>query len=221
MLITLEGIDGCGKSTLAPQLTKAIGEAYPNATIIQTKEPGSKFLARGAELRDLALNTIDLRPFERELLFYVDASLHKNFMERQEGSVIVSDRGLWSHLAYLRGYLKTAAMNYDTYGLCKQIISKVCAEPDCVVYFKGSLELMKNRLAGRAKDAIEENGDPFFSTVLETYEDLVVRREWEGQPIVTLDPTAPTSVNTMKVVDYLKEVFNEHTILRSGDKKVC
>lgn len=216
LLITLESIDGMGKSSLAFELEKAL-KADPDFTdeIILTKEPGSKFVPNGQDLRRLALETPDFRPFERELLFYVDASMHSNFIVGKNDALLVSDRGLWSHLAYLRGYLKTRQMDYDTYSLCKDIIARVCATPDCIVYFKGDLALMKERLQYKAKDTIESNGDAFFNYVLETYEDLLTNRQWEGLPLVVLDPKIPTTENTKVVLNYLKEVFHEDQ-LRNG-----
>jgi thymidylate kinase len=216
LLITLEGLDGTGKSTLASDLSAAL-KADPLFTdeILLTKEPGSKFVPNGQDLRRLALETPDFRPFERELLFYVDASMHTNFINSQSDALFVSDRGLWSHLAYLRGYLKTRQIDYDTYSLCKQVIARVCAVPDCVIYFEGDLELMKERLAGKSKDVIENNGEEFYNYVLETYQDLRTNREWDGRPILVLDPRLPTSANTMNVVNYLKEVFHENQ-LRNG-----
>lgn len=212
-LITLEGIDGAGKSTLAKELAAAI-EADPAFSdwVYLTKEPGSKWIPKGQDIRKLALETPDFKPFERELLFYVDASMHTRFINNQGDSVVVSDRGLWSHLAYLRGYLKIKEIDYETYALCKKVIDKVCKEPDCVVYFRGDLELMRERLAGKSKDIIESNGEAFYEAVLETYEDLVTQREWDGKGCVVLDPRLPTGQNTMKVLTYLKEVYDANQL---------
>lgn len=221
LLIAVEGHDGCGKTSLVTKLVEALAKDpafYP--WVYGTKEPGSMWAAPCQDIRKMVLETPDFRPFERELLFYVDASLHKRFIESQKNAIIISDRGLWSHYAYLRGYLKTKQIDWDDYSLCKEVIGKVCAEPDCVVYLKGDLSLMKERLAGKEKDAIEKNGEAFFSAVLETYEDLVAEREWEGKPHLTLSAVDNIDNNVTKVIDYLKEVFS-YDQLSQGSREVC
>ena len=107
MLITFEGLDGTGKTTLLKEIAK-----YVNSSVI-TKEPGSPFIEVNQALRQMVLENLDLSPLERELLFYVDASQHKAYIEKNKDKLILSDRGLLSHLAYLRGYLKTKAIDFS------------------------------------------------------------------------------------------------------------
>lgn len=215
LLITLEGLDGTGKSTLAQSLVEEMSQQrssfYP--WIYSSKEPGSPWTGLGPQLRQLVLETPDLRPIERELMFYVDASMHARFIDNQQNAIIVSDRGKWSHFAYLKGYLKTKQIDWDEYSLCKKFIDLLCAEPDCVVYLKGSLALMKDRLASKQKDAIESNGSEFFSAVLDTYGELVSDRQRTGKPTLVLEATDSTCHNRLKVLSYLKEVFNEQQLI--------
>lgn len=221
ILIALEGLDGCGKSTLSEALTAQLSQdptIYP--WVYNTKEPGSMWTGIGPEIRKLVLTTPEFQPVERELLFYVDASLHRRFIENQGQAVIVSDRGVWSHLAYLRGYLKSGQLNYEHYQLCKKFIDVLCAKPDCVIYMRGDLELMKERTASRNKDAIEANNDKFFSAVLETYEDLVTDRTYQGLPLLVLDSRDNLESHIVKVTNYLKEVFNAEE-LRQGNRELC
>src|SRR6185369_10790042 len=104
LLITIEGLDGTGKSTLASALTEAMAlDGGFNRWLYQTKEPGlatklgkQEFNRPGIDIRTPVLNDRQLTPFERELMFYVDASQHRRFIENQGGAIVVSDRGLWS-----------------------------------------------------------------------------------------------------------------------------
>lgn len=220
LLITIEGLDGAGKSTLAEKLVEAMQKDpafYP--WIYLSKEPGSIWTGVGPQLRQMVLETPDFRAMERELLFYVDASLHARFIENQGNAIVVSDRGLWSHYAYLRGYLKTNKMDFEDYSLCKKIINKVCSVPDCIVYLRSDLELMKERLSGKKKDAIESQDESFFAAVQETYEDLTADAEWAGKSLVVLDAREPIDKNIMSVVDYLKGVFHENQ-LKQGNREI-
>lgn len=213
LLITIEGLDGSGKSTLAKELPTALRSTHFTKWIYQTREPGRDvrmnnitFNRPGVDVRSIVLNET-MTPLERELLFYVDAAQHCRFIENQNDAVIVSDRGKWSHLAYLRGYLKTNQMNWDDYRLCKKIIDRVCAEPDVVIYLRADLSLMKNRLFNKPKDAIERNGDDFYSAVLETYTDLAKG----AKNALILDAYDNLDKNIMKVIDYLKGAYHvEH-----------
>jgi dTMP kinase len=217
ILITIEGLDGAGKSLLTEKLQEAmLADSAFSDWVYATKEPGSVWTGVGPQIRELVLNTPEFQPFERELLFCVDASIHSRFISNQQNAIIVSDRGLWSHLAYLRGYLKTKQMNYEDYSLCKTLIGKVCHQPDCIVYLSADLPLMAERLQGKKKDAIESNKTDFFHSVLESYQDLITDRQQLAKPLISLDARDSLDKNIMKVIDYLKGVFHE-TSLRQGN----
>lgn len=211
MLIVLEGLDKMGKSTLI----KSVAAQMPG--VLVTKEPGSPYSKLGPMLRELALNNKELSPLERELLFYLDASQHASFIEKAS-ETILSDRGLWSHLAYLRGYLKTKAMDYEEYAACRNMIDLCCARPDYIVYLRGSLDLMKERSKDEVKDAIESNGTSFFSYVLETYDDLVEHPAWSDKVLV-LDATNSIDKNTQIVISWLhaKGISSSRPVHQSSD----
>lgn len=221
VVISIEGIDGSGKTTLAKAMADEMSlDKTFNPEIYLTKEPGSLWVPAAADIRKLVLGNPTFTPFERELLFYADASAHKRFIDSRPNSIIISDRGKWSHLAYLRANLKTKQLDHTTYTLCKKIIDEVCASPDCVIYLDGGLDLMNERLAGKEKDAIEINGDAFFSSVLETYQDLLRDRKHEGLPCLSLDASKPTCLNMQYSINYLKEVFS-HDELKKGNRSLC
>lgn len=219
LLITIEGLDGTGKSTLAAALTESMA-LDPSFTqwIYQTKEPGLttvlnkiSFNRSGMDIRSAVLNDKSLTPLERELMFYVDASQHRRFIENQQEAIIVSDRGLWSHFAYLRATLKTGQMDYRSYAVCRDVIELTCPLPDRVIYLKGDLQLMEERNRGKAKDVIESNGLEYFGHVLETYEDLA----FENEKCLVLNASNSTSQNVELVIKFLKEAFTNEQ-LRSG-----
>lgn len=215
LVLTIEGLDGTGKSTLAASLLERIqaDQAFPK-WIYQTKEPGldvnslakAKFRRPGVDLRQIVLENSTLTAFERELLFYVDASQHRRFIDAQEDALIISDRGLWSHFAYAYATMKTKQMTYEQYLIGKQVINETCQKPDIIVYLQGNQELMKNRLSGKKKDVIESNGNEFFEMVEMAYEQLLAEPKY-AKNLLVLDAENSTSKNVESIVTYLKETF--------------
>lgn len=220
--ICVEGLDGTGKSTLVSALFKQISEASA-AWVYQTKEPGAEMVVKpgfkikrpGVDMRDIVLQDGSLTAFERELLFYVDASQHRRFIEAQGNAFVISDRGIWSHIAYARATMKTQQMTYDFYSLCRQLITAACAQPDVIVYLKGDLDLMKERLSGKTKDVIEKNGDAFFASVKETYDELCLEPKW-AKSLLVLNARDSIDSNVEAVISFLKERYSNEE-LQSGN----
>jgi thymidylate kinase len=79
---------------------------------------------------------------------------------------------------------------------------------------------MRERLKGKKADAIEQNGDSFFSYVLESYEDLALKAVELGQKCLILDSLAPVGQNIMQVIRYLKEVAFNAEELKQGNRGV-
>ena len=223
MHIVIEGIDGSGKSTLVNALYDRVQADYSfSPWIYKTREPGSdivgpcniKFKRKGLDVREIVLNDTVLTPFQRELLFYVDADQHTQFIKDQGQAIIISDRGVWSHLAYVYATLKTKQMTYEQYLLCKDLIKQTCSKPDIIVYLKGDRELMSTRLASKKKDVIESNGPEFFDSVSSCYAELSCEPKY-AKSLLILDAENSTSHNTESVVTYLKENYT-YEQLKSG-----
>lgn len=198
-----------GKTTLINELASKLPEA------VFTKEPGSPLLEVNVGLRNLVLNNKNLTPFQRELLFYGDALGHKDFISKQpKETLIISDRGLLSHRAYLYGCMKLGMLgsdpdeNYSRYGLCKEIIKTTCAVPDAIIYLRGSLELMDQRRAGTPKDEIEKLGHQFYKYVLLSYEDQMIAASMENIPVLSLDAKNTIFENTKQILLWLRELQN-------------
>lgn len=102
-LITIEGIDGAGKSTQVGRLAAALAERGYRA--VSTREPGATPLGR--ELRRLLLETnLGLSPEGELLLFLTDRVEHLARVVRPAlaaGAVVLCDRYSDSTIAY-QGY---------------------------------------------------------------------------------------------------------------------
>ncbi|MDD1675627.1 MAG: dTMP kinase [Methanomicrobiales archaeon] len=95
MLITLEGIDGSGKSTLMGTLRSALADIDP----VITREPGATWI--GDAVRRAVKE--DLDPITEALLFTADHAAHLAAVVRPalaEGRLVISDRYTDSRFAY-------------------------------------------------------------------------------------------------------------------------
>jgi len=95
MLITIEGIDGCGKSTLMSGLQTALSDLAP----LFTREPGSTWI--GDQVRRGIAEEID--PIAEALLFVADHAAHIAEVIRPalaDNRLVISDRYSDSRYAY-------------------------------------------------------------------------------------------------------------------------
>jgi dTMP kinase len=95
VLITLEGIDGSGKSTLHSALKTRLDDLSP----VMTREPGATWI--GDQVRRAIAEQSD--PIAEALLFVADHSAHLREVVRPalaEGRLVISDRYIDSRFAY-------------------------------------------------------------------------------------------------------------------------
>ncbi len=95
MLITIEGIDGCGKSSLHEALTFRLNDLSP----VMTREPGATWI--GDQVRRAIAEQAD--PIAEALLFVADHAAHLREVVRPalaEGRLVISDRYIDSRFAY-------------------------------------------------------------------------------------------------------------------------
>ena len=95
LLVTLEGIDGTGKSTLLKALKEELADLDP----ICTREPGATWV--GESVRRAIAEQID--PITEATLFVADHAAHLATVVRPalaEGKLVISDRFSDSRFAY-------------------------------------------------------------------------------------------------------------------------
>lgn len=101
MLVTLEGIDGSGKSTLYNGLMERLKDLNP----VFTREPGSPYL--GAAVRHAIAENTD--PLAEAALFVADHAVHLATVVRpalDDNRLVISDRYSDSRFAYQQVSLK-------------------------------------------------------------------------------------------------------------------
>lgn len=187
VFITLEGIDGTGKSTQASLLVQWLTDQ--GRSVLHTREPGGTPL--GGELRALLLGLRGRRedgsapvPVAEMLLMAADRAQHVEQVVRPAlgaGRIVVCERFVDSSLAYQAGGL----------GLPEQDVRRVNEvatgglRPDLTIW----LDLEPARAYGRQdeeQDRIERRGLEFQRRVRTTYKELA-RREPERWVHLSVD----------------------------------
>ena len=171
LLITIEGIDGAGKTTLAGALRGALSERGLEAQLV--REPGGVALAE--RLRALLAEPgLDVAPHAEALLFAAArAQLVQELLVPLlgEGSVVLMDRFADSSLAYQgagRGLGEAAVQavnDFGTGGLRADRTLLLRADPDVLA--------ARQAERGESPDRLEQSGEGFFATVARGYDALV------------------------------------------------
>lgn len=170
ILISIEGLDGSGKSTVATHIAKILSAKGQNITL--TREPGTTNFGR--QVREM-LNYKDLNlcPKAEFLLFASNRAQH--FYETiipqlKTGNIIVSDRMADSSIAY-QGF---------GYGLDIDFIKQVNAyamynlKPHYTIYLKANPEIVFNRIKNRNAKLtnFETKGLDFFTKVSNGFDEI-------------------------------------------------
>jgi dTMP kinase len=182
MFITIEGLDGAGKTTLAARLA-AMLEACGHAVTLM-REPGG--VEASERIRSLVKDP-DLRVGARaEALLY--AAARAQLVEEalgpllRDGRWVILDRFVDSSLAYQGGGRELgieairAINEFGTGGL----------SPDRTLFLRVDPATAQARLGGRLAglDRLEREEEPFFARIAAAYEELAAA---EPQRFVVLD----------------------------------
>jgi dTMP kinase len=165
LFVSLEGIDGSGKTTQAKLLAKDLGEETA-----LVREPGGTEL--GERLRDLILKSSEpLSPMVELQLFCVARSQLVDQVIRpalDEGRTVVSDRFSDSSVAYQGG--GRGLDPADVRNLCDIVTEGLW--PDLTIYLKIDPDKAFSKLAD--SDRIESEGVDFQRKVAEAYDRIAV-----------------------------------------------
>lgn len=155
--VTLEGSEGCGKSTQAERLAADLGA-------VLTRETGGTPIGR--RLRDILhdVNVDDLDDHAETLIVAADRAQHLAQIVRPAlatGRHVVSDRSVYSTLAY-QGYGRGLPVD-DV----RRINSWAVGEtwPDLVILLDADDEVLASRMQGRELDRFERAGEAFHQRV--------------------------------------------------------
>ncbi|MGQ0832519.1 MAG: dTMP kinase [Microthrixaceae bacterium] len=156
LFVTLEGIEGCGKSTQAERLAARVGG-------LLTHEPGDTPL--GAAVRGILLDsmTLDITPRAEALLMAADRAQHVVDVIRpalEAGRTVVTDRYSGSSIAY-QGHGRQLSPA-EVAALSEWATDELW--PDLVVLLHVPLSVSLERTGG-ARDRLEAAGEAFHRRV--------------------------------------------------------
>jgi len=164
--ITLEGMDGAGKSTHIPDIIKLL--ELKGVEVISTREPGGTVL--GEQLRTLLLNEA-MHPETETLLMFAARREHiSQIIESAlaRGAWVLSDRFTDATYAYQsggRGVLANKVIELEAW-------VQGDLQPDLTLLFDVPVEVSVARLASaRTPDKFERESAEFFTKIRNAYLD--------------------------------------------------
>jgi dTMP kinase len=163
--ITLEGVDGAGKSTLVPWIAARLGRA--GREVVVTREPGGTPLAE--KLRAMVLAE-PMDPLSETLLMFAARFDHVQKVIQpalQRGAWVVCDRFTDATLAYQGG---GKGVSSDLIKSLAQSVHPGLA-PDQTLVFDCPYDVSRGRLSasGRTLDRFEAEERGFFDRVRAAY----------------------------------------------------
>jgi dTMP kinase len=206
LLITLEGIDGSGKSTAARNLVPRLQELVPERRWVLTAEPTKGEVGRVLRARLKGLNELEPASHMEELfLFMAD---HADHLKRtilpslQEGTTVISDRYADSTVAYqgvtLRGIVP------DPVRWIQDLLRPWNVVPSRTLFFAIDPVLALERISSRDGREKFERLD-FLKEVDKNFEHLVSREPERFTRIdASLDPDEVSEIAVRAVLDLIR-----------------
>ncbi len=162
--ITLEGMDGAGKSTHIPSILKALKSR--GVEVVSTREPGGTIL--GERLRELLLHET-MHPETETLLMFAARREHiANVIAPAlaRGAYVLSDRFTDATYAYQCGAKGVLASKVE---LLEHWVQEDL-QPDITLLFDVPVEVSLQRLSSaRAPDKFERESVEFFTCIRNAY----------------------------------------------------
>jgi dTMP kinase len=170
LFISLEGIDGVGKSTQSDLLEEFLRSA--GREVIRTFEPGGTEL--GQEIRHLLLHRKgDVAPRAEALLYAADRAHHVATKVRpalERGEVVITDRYLDSSVAYQGA--GRALQADDVRAISMFAVEGLLPDLTILLDLDASAAAARRNTTGEAPDRLEREKIEFFEAVRQAFLDM-------------------------------------------------
>ena len=203
--ITLEGIEGVGKTTAIDTVT-SFCENYLNKKVINTREPGGTKLAE--RFRDLLLEETEehLTSKAELLLFFAGRAQHISELIEpalQKGYFVISDRFVDATYAYQGG---GRGVDLNVIKTLENMVHPNL-KPDLTLLLDAPLDVCAKRVNSRKfKDRFEQEQDDFFEKVRNSY---LQRANQEPQRIKIVNANQSINGVQKSIENELLKALNE------------
>ena len=201
--ITLEGMDGAGKSTHIPNIIAQL-EAR-GLEVVSTREPGGTTL--GEQLRDLLLHQ-PMHPETETLLMFAARREHiENVIAPalKRGAYVLSDRFTDATFAYQCGAKGVAYEKIKQLETWVQDQGKINVQPDATLLFDVPVEVSLARLKNaREPDKFEREGAAFFEKLRNVY---LARAQQNPERFYVIDANQSLEAVKLQVHKTLEEIL--------------
>ncbi len=198
VFITMEGVDGCGKTTQREALIAHLREL--GWEIQLTREPGGDAMAE--KIRDLVLDPANtaISDLTEAYLYAASRAQNVHAMIRPAllaGKAVVCDRFVDSSIAYQGGgrqlgTQRIARINAEAVGECR---------PDITVYLRMEPEkALSRRLNASEPDRLEREKESFFVRTYEGYEELYAKEENKAR-VLSVDASRTIEEVTAEMIE--------------------
>ncbi len=191
-LVVLEGIDGCGKSTVAKEVSRRLGDRA-----ILTREPTDSWIGRAVKEGDGK----EVSPYTDALLFMADRAQHTLEMAGliRAGKLVVCDRYYHSTVAYQTASLRRKGLG-DNFAWLLDANTRISIRPDVTFLLALPPDRMPERISDRGERSRFERLE-FLEEVDRNYRRLAE----SDKGIVVIDATLPLKTVVERVLEAVEE----------------
>lgn len=202
--ITLEGIEGMGKSTIAQWMSHFLKtKGIPNSV---TREPGGTMVAE--DIRQILLNEYSEEThIETELLLLYAARIqhykNKILPALMAGTWVICDRFYDATFAYQGGGREFSMDKIKE--LHRWVMGEI--KPDCTILLDAPIQVGMNRIKNRAHhDRFEKENAAFFERIRQAYLNMVKKEPSRFHVIDASEPLNKVEGQIKVVLDGLSHV---------------
>ena len=208
LFISMEGMDGCGKTTQRDALVAHMKQLGWRVTM--TREPGGDGMAE--KIRALVLDPANTALFDETEAYLYAAARCQNVRAVIRpallcGDAVVCDRFVDSSVAYQGGGRQLGAERIQR--INREAVGDTL--PDITVYLRMQPEAaLSRRLSASEPDRLEREQALFFTRTFEAYESLYAGAGMER--VVTVDASRSIGEVTQEMLDRVDERLNQLAI---------